>query len=135
MNIRRFIAATALMLTAAVSMPTYANSVSLRSDVLYSKPYLNKDLEPGEYNFASQHLRYGSSFNDRWKFTVATDSFASISVKDLETDFSSSSPSQSAKSHYPKRSSQRISGRTTGRYARNSINTSKIFDTKNLTFS
>ncbi|HEY3698118.1 MAG TPA: hypothetical protein VGK97_02225 [Spongiibacteraceae bacterium] len=125
MKIKEIICATMLMLIAVLSAPTYASSISFgNADVLYTNPNLNKKLTTGEYDFAGSHSRFGSSFKDRWKFTVAENSTASISVYDLETSFGKSN------SGLPQ-----TSFRQSRQFGRARIDTSKIFDTKNMTFS
>lgn len=123
MKIRKFISATMLALIAALSAPAFASSISLSSDVLHINPSLNKKLEPEEYDFSNLHLRYGASFTDSWKFTVADNSTASISVYDLEVNF------------WNLGFAQPNSPQPLQHFSRHSINTSKIFDTKYMVFS
>lgn len=125
MRIKEIIYVTMFMLIAVLSVPTYASSVSFsNADVLYTNANLNKNLTSGEYDFAKLHSRYGSSFKDQWKFTVAENSTANISVYDLETSFGKPS------SRLPQ-----TSFRQSRQFGRARIDTSKIFDTKNMTFS
>lgn len=124
MKIQSFISAAALMVAALLSAPVHASSVSLGPNVLHSNASLNKNLDIGEYDFSSQHSRRGSSFKDRWKFTVASSSTASISVSGLQT--SSTNKSSSVRPTLLHQSQ---------RFSRQSINTSKVFDSKSLTIS
>ena len=110
------------VLITALSVPALAASVSFEQDVLYRNPSLNRNLKGDEYDFAGQHSRYGSKFQDSWKFTVAEDTTASISIFDVETSFSQPSAVRSSKSRQL-------------RQRRTSLNTRKIFDTTNLTLS
>jgi hypothetical protein len=120
MKIKHTISAMALM--SALSAPAFATAIS-DPDVLYKRPNLNKNLDAGEYDFAGQHARYGSKFQDSWKFSVAdTTSTASISIYDIEKNLEK--PSTVKATSFRQR-----------RQGRGQINTAKIFDTTNLTLS
>ena len=142
MKITKAFSATMLMAIALLSAPVYATSVQLDSGLLYNNPSLNRKLETGEYDFAAQHSRYGSSFKDRWKFTVAEDSTAALNVNDLETNLGNVDSTKPTSLRYSRRASMRSANaakattlRQSRRSPRSAINTAKIFDTKNLTFS
>lgn len=116
----RYIAAAATLIS-ALSAPAFSAAIST-ADVLYTGASFNTNLDDGEYDFASQHATYGSKFVDRWKFTVADSSTASISIYDLETSFGKPVSIKPAKFRQLKQN-------------RPQINTSKIFDTTGLTLS
>jgi hypothetical protein len=121
MKIRSIISVSLLM--AALSAPVFAAPISFGSDVLYGNPGFNRNLEIGEYKFGGKlNPRYGSKFGDTWKFTVATTSYASISIHDFESNFGKSNAIQQTKFRQL-------------RQLRGSINSVKVFDTKNLTLS
>lgn len=129
MKIQGIISAAVLMLSVVLSAPTHACSHSNDdsgavndSGLLFTQPKMNKNLGCGEFEFASLNSHYNSSFTDRWKFTVAEDSTASISVFDLELGLPDTQTSEFANGHLNSKSSKHL-------------DTAKIFDTKNLTFS
>ncbi len=122
MKVRNLI--SGIMLVSALSTPAFASSFSFGADSLYSNPNLNKKLDMGNYDFSKQHSRYGSYFTDTWKFTVASDSSASISISDLGSTVGSSHINRQAKFHQLQL-----------RQFRGPINTSKVFSTNDLSIS
>ncbi|MFT3930550.1 MAG: hypothetical protein QM709_09685 [Spongiibacteraceae bacterium] len=126
MKFRGIISAAVLTLSATLSAPTFACSPDdggfIDGGILSSQPRQNKNLECGEYEFASLNSHYNSSFVDRWKFTVAEDMTASISVFDIEvgTDFQAYDSGEYNTENHGKKLKH--------------FDTSKIFDTRNLTF-
>lgn len=112
MKIQGIISATVLMLSAVLSAPAFAcsstpdNGGINESGILLAEPNQNRNLGCGAFEFAGLHSDHDSHFLDRWKFTVAEDTTASITVFDIELGFD-----------LP---------RTDG---------AKIFDTKNLAFT
>ena len=82
-------------------------------------PGANRDLSCGEYDFAGANWHFGSSFVDRWAFTVAEDSIATISVTDIELGL-----------NFPTDGSKWSEDGAAAK-----LDSLKIFDTRNLTFS
>lgn len=122
MKIKKIISATVLTISAFLSVQTQAHDAENIFDsagLLFSSENLNKNLDEGEYEFAKYHARFGSSFTDRWKFTVEQDSVASLSVFDIELGFDIPGLELA---------SQAGSGT-------NFFNTAQIFDTQNMVFS
>ena len=84
MKIKKFFSTTVLVLSAVLSAPAFAHFAPPEDGVLSSHPQYNKNLTEGEYEFGDVHGKFGKFFSDRFKFTVAEDSTASITVNDLE---------------------------------------------------
>jgi hypothetical protein len=133
---------SALVLTAAAMLPfaASANNVSISNDldfgdsagVLHSKAKLNRNLQEGDYGFASTHGTRTSSFLDEWKFTLAQDSDVTINLFDLEVPLGHSTPRES---YIPaqQKGGKYYSQNTHGWQQRS--NSGKLLDNKYLTFS
>lgn len=126
MKFKGIISATVLTLSAILSAPSFACSPSDggfdNGGILSSHPRQNKNLDCGEYEFAGLNSHYNSSFVDRWKFTVAEDMTASISVFDIEVG-----------ADLPTLDNNDYKTEKHGKKSQH-FDSSKIFDTRNLTF-
>jgi hypothetical protein len=125
MNTKGLFSAIAITLSATLSTPALACSQDndMTSGILSSYPHHNQSLDFGEYAFASVNSHHNSSFTDRWKFTVAEDMIAAISVFDIEVGFASNDQTSIGKSQKNIENSPK------------SFDISKIFDTKNMAFT
>jgi len=128
MTFNKLILATTFALSAALSTPVLAcddvpvSSPANELGILFAQPGFNRDLGCGEFEFASLNSHYGSSFVDRWKFTVAADSTASISLYDVEVDLG---PLDYEEPYLKPRNKHSLPD----------FDASKVFDTQNLSFT
>lgn len=125
MKIHGIVSAIALTVSAALSAPAFAcSSGEISGGILFGQPNQNENLSCGAYEFGGVNSLYNSSFNDRWKFTVAEDTIASISVFDMELglDLPENELPTAAYKQSKSKSLQHV-------------DTTKIFDTKNLSFT
>lgn len=123
MKIHGIVSAVVLTVSAALSAPAFAcSSGEISGGILFSQPNQNENLSCGEYEFAGVNSLFNSSFNDRWKFTVSEDTIASISVFDMELGLDSPENELPTAANKHSKSFQHV-------------DTTKIFDTKNLSFT